>query len=152
MSLNISILKRKNFKPEEFIASNTADMEGIDNNIYDQEILDNLNVVASKIQEIRLLLNEPIKINSAYRCLKLNRLLGSKDTSQHCKGMAVDFTCSNFNNPSSIVKFLKHKEVEVDQCLSEGSWVHLSIKKEGNRNQFAYYLPDKNGKRKIINL
>ena len=37
--------------------------------------------------------------------------------------------------------FLKEKKIEVDQCLVEQigkkNWIHLSIKKEGNRNQFA---------------
>lgn len=32
----------------------------------------------------------PIRVTSAYRCLKHNRSIGSKDTSQHVKGLAVD--------------------------------------------------------------
>jgi uncharacterized protein YcbK (DUF882 family) len=33
----------------------------------------------------------PIHNNCACRCLEHNRSIGSKDTSQHIKGMAVDF-------------------------------------------------------------
>jgi len=152
MQLDISVLDRKNFEAEDFFNSITAKREGIDNRIYDQSVLDNLIVVANKAQEIRDLLGHPLKINSGYRCLKLNREIGSKDSSQHIKGQAIDFTCKGFGTPKDIVLFLKENNVVVDQCLMEGSWIHLSIKKEDNRNQYAYYLPDINGKRKIINL
>jgi len=138
MKLDISCLDRKNFKAEEFIASNTAARLGIDNNIYDQEVLDNLMLVADKAQEIRSLLGYPLKINSGYRCLKLNQAVGSKGTSQHLKGQALDFVCQGFGSPEKIVKFLKSSGVEADQCLIEfNRWVHISIKKEGNRNQFG---------------
>lgn len=154
MSLDISCLNRNNFKAEEFINSNTAKMEGIDNTLCDkdQEILNNLEIVADKAQEIRKLLDKPMKINSGYRCLKLNRLLGSKDTSQHTKGQAIDFICPSFGSPKDIIVFLKENNIEVDQCLMEGSWIHLSIKNTDNRNQFAYYLPNKEGKRELIEL
>lgn len=153
MSLDISILNRKNFNSNEFIASNIAITEGIDNKVYDVEVLVNLSRTADKAQEIREKLDKAIKISSAYRCLKLNRELGSKDTSQHLKGQAIDFTCSGFGTPEDIIHFLKREKVEVDQCLMEGSWLHLSIKEYGaNRNQFAYYLKDEDGTRKIVNL
>lgn len=148
--LDISSLKRTNFKAEDFIASETATENKIDNNVYEQEVLDNLQITADKAQEIRVLLGKPIKINSGFRCEKLNLAVGSKPTSQHRKGQAIDFVCPSFGTPEKIVKHLKSTGLEVDQMLCEGSWVHCSIKKEGNRNQYAYYLPDKNGKRRLI--
>jgi zinc D-Ala-D-Ala carboxypeptidase len=135
-------LRRKNFAPEEFWHSNTAKRLGI-NNKPPVELLENGLILADKMQEIRDLLDKPIKINSAYRSPKINKLVGSKPTSQHLKFQACDFV-STFGTPEKIVLFLKENRVEVDQCLIEfGSWVHLSIKKNGNRNQFAYL--DKNG-------
>jgi zinc D-Ala-D-Ala carboxypeptidase len=150
--INISCLKRPNFIPDEFIYSNTALKLGVDNNIYDQKILDNLMIVADKIQEVRNLLGKSIKISSAYRCIDLNRAVGSLDSSQHLKGQAIDFTCPEFGNPEKIVRFLKEKKIVVDQVLMEGSWIHLSIKKNKNRNEFASFLPDKKGVRKKILL
>lgn len=136
--IDISVLKRKNFEPEEFIKSVTASTEGIDNNIYDKEVLDNMICTADKMQEIRDKLKSPIKINSGYRCLKLNRRIGSKDTSQHVKGQAIDFICPRFGTPKQIVEFLEDEGVEVDQCLLEfDRWVHLSIRSKENRNQFG---------------
>lgn len=150
--LCISALKQRNFQPIDFIASPTAKKYNIDNNIYDPQILNNLIRTAEKAQEIRDLLKTPVKINSGYRCLELNRKVNGKDTSQHCKGQAIDFYCPDLLDNEFIIKFLQESNLEVDQCLMEGSWIHVSIKKSGNRNQFAYYLPDKTGKRKLVIL
>lgn len=134
-------LTRKNFDWKEFFESNTAKLKNINNTTDDTKLLENGAILADKIQEIREILGYPIKINSAYRCLQLNRIIGSKDTSQHIKFEAVDFNCDSFGNPEKIVLFLKDRTIEVDQCLVEQngkrSWVHLSIKKERNRNQFG---------------
>lgn len=136
--LEIKSLNRPNFNAEEFIYSDTAIRLGIDNTPKDINLIYNGMILADKMQEIRKLLNAPIKINSAYRCLELNRKIGSKDNSQHIQFQACDFT-STFGTPEQIVKFLKENKVEVDQCLIEfDSWVHLSIKTKENRNQFAY--------------
>jgi len=151
MKIDYSKLTRKSFNPEEFLYSKTAEFNRIDNNIYDQEVLDNLMVTADKAQELRDLLGFPIKIMSGYRCEALNKLVGGSPNSQHKKGQAIDFICVKFGTPEEIIRFLKGK-IEVDQCLMEGSWIHLSIKKEGNRNQFAYFLPQHNGKRKLVDL
>jgi hypothetical protein len=146
--MNTESLKRKNFSPEEFFASTTACERNINNTIDDPDILINLNFTASKMQEIRNLLEAPIRISSAYRCLDLNRALGSKDTSQHILGQACDFVCPSYGTPKQIIHYLKKNNIEVDQCLCEGSWLHVSIKKEGNRNEFAYFLKDENGVRR----
>jgi len=146
--MRIESLKRKNFDPGEFFASTTACERNIDNTTDDEDILINLNFTASKMQEIRNLLEEPIKISSAYRCLDLNRALGSKDTSQHIKGQACDFVCPSYGTPEQIIHYMKKNDVEVDQCLMEGSWIHVSIKKEDNRNEYAYYVKGDDGIRR----
>ena len=147
-TVTIDILKRENFEPGEFFASETACERNINNSTTDKDIIYNLSTVASKIQEVRNMLCYPVIINSAYRCLDLNRALGSKDTSQHIQGQAVDFVCPDFGTPKQIVSLLMKREIEVDQCILESSWVHLSIKKEGNRNQFASLL---GGEFKLLN-
>ena len=126
-----------------FFVSDTAIRLGIDNHTTDPTILKNLSIVADKIQEIRDLLGYPIKINSAYRCLEVNRAIGSKDTSQHLKGQAVDFICPKFGTPQDIFLTLKNNNIIIDQCLLENTWIHLSIKSNNNRNQFAKLI---NGK------
>jgi len=144
-------LARDNFPWNEFFDSPTAKAKKIENTTDDEELLKNGAVLADKMQEIREALEYPIRINSAYRCLELNRAIGSKDTSQHVNFQAADFNCDSFGNSEKIVLFLKEKRIEVDQCLVEQSgkrnWVHLSIKKKGNRNQFGRLI---NGKFSLI--
>lgn len=145
--MDISFLDRLNFKAPDFFKSNTAIRKGILNipAAYRMTIvLDNLVITANKMQEVRDFLKFAIYLSSAFRCLALNRILGSKDSSQHPEGQAVDFTCPGFGTPEEIVLAMKEKGIEVDQCLIEKkgkrSWVHLSIKLFNNRNQFAYLI------------
>jgi zinc D-Ala-D-Ala carboxypeptidase len=144
-------LSRKNFNWKEFFYSPTAKAKGIVNETDNINLLSSGMIVADKMQEIRDLIQKPIKINSAYRCLELNRAIGSKDTSQHPKFEACDFDSDSFGTPEQIVLFLKDSGVEVDQCLIEKSgsisWVHLSIKSKDNRNQFGKLI---NGKFSLI--
>ena len=134
-------LTRKNFNWQEFFVSNTAKRLGINNypsNGQELSILTALMSIADRMQEIRELLGKPIKINSAYRCLELNRKVGSKDTSQHLQGLAVDFICSAFGTPEEIVKFLHSKNFPADQCFNEGSWLHYSCKMNHDQNRMMY--------------
>ena len=157
--MDISSLKRKNFSPEEFIKSDTVyrlnhdanPKNDIDNSPADLNVLTALMSTADMMQEIRDLLGKPITINSAYRCKKLNDLVGSSDRSQHLKGEAVDFTCKGFGTPEEVVKFLHSKNFLADQCFNEGSWIHISrkLRKVDNRMMYGYYLPDSIGKRKF---
>jgi hypothetical protein len=75
--------------------------------------------------------------------LDLNKAVGSKNTSQHLKGQAIDFICPKFGTPKDIFLALKKNNIVVDQCLLENTWIHLSIKESNNRNQFAKLI---NGK------
>lgn len=137
------VLERKNFKAIDFFKSNIAKKYKINNFVKSQTIIDNLSVVADKIQEVRNLLNCPIIISSAYRCHALNELVKGEKYSQHLYGQAIDFIAPEFGSPEEIVLFLKEMKVEVDQCLIEDGWVHLSIRKNMNRNQFAKLSKDK---------
>lgn len=44
------------------------------------------------VQSIRTWLNQPITINSAFRCPKWNEAVGGSPKSQHLQGRAIDFT------------------------------------------------------------
>ncbi|HQO94145.1 MAG TPA: D-Ala-D-Ala carboxypeptidase family metallohydrolase [Bacilli bacterium] len=54
------------------------------------EVVVDTNMVEN-LQNLRTSLGVPIYITSAYRCLTHNRNVGSKDTSTHVSGQAVDF-------------------------------------------------------------
>ena len=60
------------------------------------DVLENIKKLAEELQVVRDYVHEPININSAYRCKKHNRSIGSKDTSQHVLGKAADITIKHF--------------------------------------------------------
>jgi Peptidase M15 len=116
------------FTLEEATFSDTAARNGIDNVCQSQMIITAATKTALKMEKVRALLGKPISVSSWIRCIALNRALGSKDTSQHIKGEAVDFTCFAFGSPTDICKkLLENKEViGWDQLILEHTWVHIS--------------------------
>ena len=117
-----------NFSMDELTHSDTAARHGIDNTPNDNQ-KENLYKLAMEMEDVRELLNnKPIFISSGYRCLALNELLGSKKTSSHIKGLAVDFTCRQFGTPNEIVFALINSDIPYDQVILEfNRWVHLSF-------------------------
>ena len=117
-----------NFSMNELTHSDTAARHGIDNTPNEDE-KDNLYKLAMELENVRKLLNnKPIYVSSGYRCLALNELLGSKRTSAHIRGLAVDFTCRQFGTPNEIVFALINSDIPYDQVILEfNQWVHLSF-------------------------
>ena len=82
---------------------------------------------AQEMEKVRALLNGPIKVNSWYRSEVLNSSLGSKPTSQHRIGEAVDFICPSYGTPFRICKRVSDSDLQFDQLILEHSWVHISF-------------------------
>ena len=119
-----------NFTLEELTHSQTAVRRGIKNEA-NPVIKNNLTIVAANMEEVRKLLgNNPIAINSGYRNLEVNRLIGGSTKSAHMEGWAVDFTCHRFGTPAQIVDAIKASDIKFDQLIEEGGingWVHISF-------------------------
>ena len=116
----------EHFTLEEFTFSQTAARKGIDNDPPATMYL-TLKRTAAGMEQVRSLLGAPIKITSAYRCLSLNAAIGSKNTSQHTKGEAVDFTCA-VGDPKTIVARIMSSDIKFDQLICEfDSWTHISV-------------------------
>lgn len=125
----------KYFSLRELIFSKLAQAHDIDN-MPDAETLDALKYTASQLDKVRELLNNPVNISSGYRCLQVNRRIGSKDTSQHLKGEAIDFKCELFGNPKQVFEAIKKSNIQFDQLILEfNSWVHISFVKSGGRRE-----------------
>ena len=102
----------------------------------DAKTLETLKYTASQLDKVRELLGKHVNVSSGYRCLQVNRRLGSKDTSQHLKGEAVDFKCELFGNPRAVFEAIKASDIQFDQLILEfNSWVHISFVKEGGRRE-----------------
>lgn len=100
---------------------------------------------AACMERVRAALdNKAIKVNSWYRGPEVNAAVGSKSTSQHLKGEAVDFVCPAFGTPLEICrKLIELKDlIRYDQLILEHSWVHISfaITSRNSRSQVLSLL------------
>lgn len=114
------------FSLEEFTNSDYAIRNGV-NNTASPNIIGNLKLTADGLEQVRKLLGKAINISSGYRCPTLNRAIGGVSSSAHVLGFAADFTCKEFGTPTDIVKAIKASDIKFDQCICEGTWVHISF-------------------------
>lgn len=120
------------FDLTEVTHSQTAARLGIDNSLPD-ELWGNVKAAAVGLELVRGELNSnPIIISSWYRCPALNQAVGSKPTSAHLTGYAIDFTCPTAGTPEQIVAALIKSKVPYDQVIQEftehgGGWTHISF-------------------------
>lgn len=130
------------FTLAEFTISSEAARRGISNDP-PADLLATLKRTALGMETVRIRLGGmPIVVSSGYRSLELNRAIGSKDSSQHVKGQAVDFICPRYGSPANIVAALKDSDVPYDQLILEfarngGGWVHVSFADSARRQAFA---------------
>ena len=127
----------KNFTFEELEYSDTANRLNINNTI-PEELEDNARRLLDFLQAIREKWGSPIRINSGYRCPKLNKAVGGAKTSAHIYCNAADLFPIN-GRFAEFKKFLIEyiKDKSWDQCILESSgkpgtpnyveWVHLSL-------------------------
>ena len=110
----------------EATTSQTALRRGL-NNTPTPAILATMIVTASHMESVRTLLGGAIHVSSWLRMPSLNRAIGGSDTSQHCYGEAVDFTCPTFGTPREVALAIIKSGIEFDQLIFEGTWVHISF-------------------------
>ena len=116
----------EHFTLEELVYSDIAKRHSLDNNP-DQFTIANLTRLAKLLEDVRALFGKPIRINSAYRSITVNSLLGSKPTSQHCIGCAADIHIDGLT-PEQVVKTIMNSTIQYDQLIKEfDSWVHISV-------------------------
>lgn len=122
----------EHFTLEELIASDTADRKGLDNTPNATEI-SNLMRTAALLEQVRKVINKPIKVNSGFRSKAVNDAVGSKDTSQHRIGCAADIKVAGMS-PREIVQACIDAELPFDQIIEEfNSWVHISVPDSAKR-------------------
>lgn len=116
------------FTLDEAILSQTAARLGIPNDP-DLNTVRNMKQAALGMELVRLELGGlPININSWYRSQDLNHAVGSKPTSDHITGFAIDFTCPKYGSPEKIVRAIKASNIQYQQLIWEfASWVHISF-------------------------
>lgn len=123
----------EHFYLSEFTASGDAARLGIDNSL-PAGLLPSAKATAEMMERIRDYLclranhEVPILPSSGYRCLALNRALGSGDGSDHIKMLAVDFRAPEFGSPLAICRALvpQMSIIGIGQLIYEHTWVHVS--------------------------
>ena len=132
----------KHFKLEEFTKSMTATRKGIDNTPGAGDIKNLENVCYEILEPVRAKFEKPITVTSGYRSETLCEAIGSKKTSQHAKGQAVDFEIAGI--PNIQTAYWLQNNVDFDQLILEfynkddpaSGWVHVSYNESGsNRKQ-----------------
>jgi len=137
-----------NFSTAVMCYSKLAFRLGIDNSP-EPAILGNLEKTVAAMEGIRLLLRLPLHLISGYRCEELERIHSEADYQVWCsrlslgvnsatwlqyfsekahpKGLAADFTCTAFGSPQTVVEAIAASPIAFDQCIAEGTWVHISV-------------------------
>lgn len=138
----------EHFTLAEAVASSTATRMGIDNSPTAQQIVA-MRASAAGMEQVRTVLAAAIHVDSWLRVEALERALTVADYRAWCarhehpvtpaswneyfarkghpKGYAVDFICPAFGAPAQIVAAIRKAGIRVDQCIEEGSWVHISF-------------------------
>jgi len=132
----------KHVSYKEGIKSNTAMRLNIDNSPGEYH-LGNMNAVAINVFEpLREWVGGPIKINSFYRSVALNKAIGGSSRSQHCEGRAMDIDDTfRYKTNAEMYEYIK-ENLSFDQMIWEfgtdknPDWVHVSyVSEEQNRNR-----------------
>ena len=117
----------ENFTYKEFEESETADKLGIDNTIKRDLIRNNIKeLVFHILQPLRDKFDVPIHINSGYRCLKLNAVVGGVPSSQHVMGQAADIVVEG-KKPIEVAEMIVEMGLPYDQIGLYGTFVHVSV-------------------------
>lgn len=127
----------QHFHIDEFVDSQTAARQGIDNTP-DEATIGRIYVTALGMEVVRNYLGSvPVLISSGYRSPALNAAVGGSKTSDHMLGQACDFTCPSFGTPAQVMAALVKSDIQYDQCILEfNRWVHISFKSnDKNRRQ-----------------
>lgn len=129
----------EHFTLAEFVASSTAADRGIYNEL-PAALLEQARHTAQMLERIRAELSVmkgrevPILLSSGYRCLELNRAVGSSATSDHIKAMAADWSAPQFGTPYEVAKALAPlvRGLGIGQLIYEKPgrtpWVHTSTR------------------------
>ena len=130
----------KHFKLSEMEKSMTATRLGINNKAGSGEIKNLTDLCYEVLEPVRAKFDKPITITSGYRSEALCEAIGSKKTSQHTKGEAVDFEIAGVSNLEVALWLINN--TDFDQCILEyytgeqnSGWIHVSYKDGSNRKQ-----------------
>lgn len=125
----------KYFTIKELTKSAKAQANGIDNTPGKEEINNLTQLVDKVLDPLREMYGKPIRVNSGYRCKKLNSLVGGVSNSQHLTGQAADISSYRNTKAENEILFNLIKKLPFDQLINEKdfSWIHVSYSDRNRR-------------------
>lgn len=147
----------EHFTFAELTASTTAKRLGL-NNIPDGAALYQLTKLAEMLERVRAKLGVPVTVTSAYRSPAVNKAVGGRTSSDHCKGMAADIVAPRFGTAHAVAAAIAPhvSELGIGQLALEGirgkQWVHLSIDPVDNPVNRIITITDAGVKPGIVEL
>ena len=132
----------KHISYKEATRSLTAIRLGLENKPNEYELGNMIGVAENIFEPLREWVNNPIKVNSFFRSVELNKAIGGSSRSQHCQGRAIDID-DTYGHATNAEMFNWIKEnLNFDQMIWEfgddenPDWVHISwVSKDQNRNR-----------------
>lgn len=112
---------------KEFTFSPTAVRYEIPNNMPHEHYLNAVALAKNVFEPLRAHVGKPIKINSGYRSMELNKRVGGAKNSQHNKGEAMDLPITN-NDALWVMHNLVFDQMifEFPNASGDASWIHIS--------------------------
>lgn len=121
------------FTLEELVASQLAARRRLDNRPGPAELA-NLRRVAALLEQIRALVGGPLTVSSGYRSPAVNAAVGGARNSAHLQGLAADITAPGIA-PKALAALIRDSEIQFDQLIYEGTWVHVGLSADSPRRQ-----------------
>lgn len=126
----------------ESIESFTAKRKGIENIPSEYELTNMVGVAINVFESLREWVGGPIKINSFFRSVELNKAIGGSSKSQHCQGRAIDIDdVYGHKTNAEMFNYIKNN-LDFDQLIWEfgtdenPDWVHVSyVSADENRRR-----------------
>lgn len=118
----------KYFTIAELCRSNTADKFLIDNKCTKEQAANMMALVNNVLDPLREAYGKPIRVNSGFRCEKLNKKVGGSKPSDHLHGMAADITAGIPKENKRLFYLIQELGLPFKQLIDEKgfSWVHVS--------------------------
>ena len=124
----------EHFTLEELTFSQTAARRRIQNEPNITQVARLRQLCLQILEPVRARLNHnPITISSGFRGEILNKAIGGSASSQHMTGDAADFTIPAFGTVREVVELIAISEIDFDQLIYEGNWIHISNSKQPRR-------------------
>ena len=132
----------KHITLREGIESFTAKRKGIENIPREYELTNMVGVAINVFEPLRKWVGGPIKVNSFYRSIELNKAIGGSSKSQHCQGRAIDIDdVYGHKTNAEMFNYIKNN-LDFDQLIWEfgddenPDWVHVSyVSADENRRR-----------------